>query len=46
MDISQHNSLLEKLGKYKTGVGCLYINKLADVDAQVLRQIIMASVSA
>jgi hypothetical protein len=46
MDISQHNSLLEKLGKYKTGVGCLYINKLSDVDIQVLRQIVMASVSA
>jgi hypothetical protein len=28
--------LLAKLGKYKTGKGCLYINKLADVDLDVL----------
>ena len=32
--------LLEKLGKHKKGVGCLYINKLADVDLEVLRQLI------
>lgn len=28
--------LLAKLGKYKTGKGCLYINKLADVDLDIL----------
>ena len=27
---------LKKLGKYKTGKGCLYINKLSDVDTKVL----------
>ncbi len=32
--------LLEKLGKHKTGGGCLYINKLADVDLKVLKEII------
>lgn len=32
--------LLNKLGKHKTGVGCLYIKKLADVDVNVLRQLI------
>lgn len=31
---------LEKLGKYKTGGGCLYINKLADVDLKVLKTLI------
>jgi hypothetical protein len=31
--------LLEKLGKYKTGKGCLYIKKLSDVDIEVLKQI-------
>lgn len=30
----------EKLGKHKTGVGCLYINKLADVDTKVLQELI------
>ena len=32
-------ALLEKVGKYKTGRVCLYINKLADVDFEVLREI-------
>ena len=35
---------LEKLGKHKTGVGCLYINKLADIDLQVLQEIINTAV--
>ena len=32
--------LLKKLGKHKTGKGCLYINRLADVDTNVLEKII------
>lgn len=32
--------LLKKLGKHKTGKSCLYINRLADVDLGVLRQIL------
>lgn len=32
-------ALLARLGKHKTGKGCLYINKLADVDLGVLREI-------
>jgi hypothetical protein len=35
-----HKDLLKKLGSFKTGVGCLYVKKLADVDRQVLRQLI------
>ncbi|MEM5517637.1 DUF1801 domain-containing protein [Henriciella sp. AS95] len=31
---------LEQLGKHKLGKSCLYINKLADVDEDVLREII------
>lgn len=33
---------LEKLGKHKTGMGCLYINKLADIDLKVLKGMIEA----
>src|ERR1039457_6245563 len=29
---------LKQLGKHKTGKGCLYINKLADVDGTVLQK--------
>lgn len=31
---------LARLGKHKLGKGCLYINKLADVDTSVLREIV------
>jgi hypothetical protein len=39
-DIQRHAGALKKLGKHKTGVGCLYINKLADVDMKILEQMI------
>lgn len=45
MDIKKHGDALEKLGKHKTGVGCLYINKLADVDVKVLEGMIKASLN-
>lgn len=38
-----YSDLLEKLGKHKTSVGCLYINKLADVDLKILKTIITKS---
>ncbi len=41
-----HVDLLKKLGKYKTGKGCLYINKLKDVDVKVLKELIKESVEA
>ena len=41
-----HVELLKKLGKHKTGVGCLYINKLKDVDVKVLKELIKESAKA
>ena len=41
--LEQQAPLLKKLGKHKTGVGCLYINKLEDVDVKVLEQLIQSS---
>ncbi|RAX48353.1 DUF1801 domain-containing protein [Arthrobacter sp. AQ5-05] len=32
-------ALLAKLGKHKRGAGCLYVNKLADVDVEILAQL-------
>ena len=43
IDIKKHDDALSKLGKHKTGVGCLYINKLEDVDLKVLEKIINAA---
>jgi len=37
-------SLMSKLGKYKTGKSCLYIKRLSDVDEKVLEQLIVRSV--
>jgi hypothetical protein len=37
------DTMLEKLGKHKKGIGCLYINKLADVDEFILKDIIKKS---
>jgi hypothetical protein len=44
MDIKKHADALAQLGKYKTGAGCLYINKLDDIDIKVLEKIIFAVV--
>ncbi len=39
-----YESLMSRLGKYKTGKSCLYINKLDDVNLDVLRELIAESV--
>jgi len=40
----RREALLAKLGKHKTGKGCLYIGKLQDVDVGVLEKLIAESV--
>jgi hypothetical protein len=40
--IDSYGPALEKLGKYKAGMGCLYVNKLADIDLKILKQMIEA----
>ena len=42
-DISRAQDLLDQLGKHKTGKGCLYINKLADINKESLKIIIKES---
>ena len=39
----ENTILLEKLGKHKTSVGCLYIKKLSEVDIAILEQLITVS---
>lgn len=36
----QDHKLMKKLGKYKAGKACLNINKLADVDLEILKTLI------
>ena len=40
----EYEEMLGKLGKHRTGASCLYINKLADVDMGVLRELVSQSV--
>jgi Domain of unknown function (DU1801) len=38
--IDYYKDIIKKLGKCKTSVSCLYINKLADVDTTILKELI------
>lgn len=42
---AEYQDLIKKLGKCKTSVGCLYINKLEDIDLEILKQLIKKSVA-
>ena len=42
-DNAQFASLLARLGKHSRGKGCLYVNKLADIDLAVLEEMIALS---
>ncbi|KAF2411661.1 hypothetical protein B1729_19170 [Microbacterium sp. B35-04] len=40
LDTGAHADRLGKLGPHETGVGCLYIKDLEEIDADVLREIV------
>jgi len=42
---NEFDALREQLGKHKVGSSCLYINKLADVDMDTLRDLVTQSVA-
>lgn len=39
-NLKAHTQLLEKMGKCKWGSGCLYVNKLSDINLDVLKELI------
>ena len=45
VNIKEQATTLKKLGKHKAGVGCLYINKLEEIDLKVLKGMIDASLN-
>ena len=45
LNIQSHAAELKKLGKHKTGVGCLYINKLTDIDMKVLEEMMNEAIT-
>lgn len=46
MGFEKEAALMEKLGKHTTGVGCLYIKQLSDVDMKLLEDLIVKGVKA
>ncbi len=43
LGFERYDELMADLGKYKTGKSCLYINKLDDIDLDILKQVISES---
>jgi hypothetical protein len=41
----RYPALVDQLGPHKTGRGCLYLKQLADVDLDVLRQLVERSIA-
>ncbi len=41
---ARYESLLARLGKHRTGKSCLYVNKLDDIDSDVLEELVRESV--
>jgi len=42
---TQREELLQKFGKHTTGKACVYINKIEDIDVEVLKELIKQSVA-
>ena len=42
---SDYDELMARLGKHKTGKSCLYVNRLADIDMEVLEDLVGQSVA-
>ncbi len=45
LGVSRYESLMKKLGKYKTSKSCLYVKSLDDIDCKVLARLIERSVA-
>lgn len=43
-DASEHEKILSRLGKYKTGKACLWVRRLEDIDMGVLEEIVKGAV--
>lgn len=40
----EHEHLLENLGKFRKGKSCIYVNKLADIDQDALKQLMTETI--
>lgn len=44
-EFDQKEALLQFFGKHKVGKGCLYVQKLADIDVEILKKMVRLSVA-
>lgn len=42
---SERDAIVEKIGKHTSGKACVYINKVADIDVEVLKELINRSIT-
>jgi len=43
-DFSRYSTLMKRLGRFRTGKSCLYVNRLSDIDIATLAELIQLSV--
>jgi hypothetical protein len=43
--LDDQEKLLENLGKFKMGKGCLYVKKLSDIDMTLLKQVVLSTIN-
>lgn len=42
---SEQEALLQKLGKFKMGKGCIYVNKLTDINLDTLKELMKSTIN-
>lgn len=42
---TKRDAILERFGKHTSGKACVYINKVADIDVEVLKELISSSIT-
>jgi len=42
---TRRDTLLQEFGKHKAGKACVYINKVADIDVEILKELITQSIT-
>jgi hypothetical protein len=45
LDLQKHMSMIQQLGKIKTGAGCIYFKRMSDIDKNVLHQLLVAAIN-
>jgi|SRR5690606_18083967 len=45
MDFPEQDQMLQELGKFKMGKACIYVNKLSDINQDVLKKMIQSTIA-